>query len=113
MILVHSSPNLSLEHHLKNILEGAGIECLVKNEYLEIGKGEVPPGECWIELWIEDDSREAEARQLVEVGFAAAGAPGESWRCGKCGEMVEPQFTECWNCGESRPGQNGGTGQGT
>ena len=26
----------------------------------------------------------------------------ETWTCSSCGEVLEPQFTDCWNCGTSR-----------
>lgn len=26
-----------------------------------------------------------------------------SWRCLRCGEDIEEQFSECWNCGAARP----------
>lgn len=26
----------------------------------------------------------------------------ERWVCKNCGEILEPQFTDCWNCGSSR-----------
>ncbi len=26
----------------------------------------------------------------------------ESWKCSRCGELLEGQFTDCWNCGASR-----------
>lgn len=25
------------------------------------------------------------------------------WTCARCGETIEDQFTECWQCGSSRP----------
>ncbi len=31
-----------------------------------------------------------------------AGA-AESWVCANCGEMIEPQFTDCWKCQTPRP----------
>jgi DNA-directed RNA polymerase subunit RPC12/RpoP len=27
------------------------------------------------------------------------------WKCSDCGKTIERQFTECWNCGGSRPEQ--------
>ena len=26
-----------------------------------------------------------------------------SWRCPDCGEVSEPQFTQCWNCAAGVP----------
>ena len=36
-------------------------------------------------------------------GAPAQRHAGERWRCAQCGESLEGQFTECWNCGASRP----------
>jgi hypothetical protein len=27
-----------------------------------------------------------------------------TWRCPRCGEVMEVQFDTCWNCGEMQPG---------
>jgi RNA polymerase subunit RPABC4/transcription elongation factor Spt4 len=27
---------------------------------------------------------------------------GEPWTCSRCGEVLEPQFAQCWNCGTPR-----------
>jgi hypothetical protein len=29
-----------------------------------------------------------------------------SWKCPSCGEMIEPQFTDCWNCRTPKPGSD-------
>ncbi len=26
------------------------------------------------------------------------------WTCSKCGEAIDPQFEDCWNCGTSNTG---------
>ncbi|MBU3916697.1 DUF2007 domain-containing protein [bacterium] len=28
--------------------------------------------------------------------------PVQTWKCGKCGEQLEIQFTSCWSCGSDR-----------
>ena len=58
--------------HLKNILESGGIQCVVKNLYLSAAVGELPPIECWPELWVIDDARYAEAREVVEKSRLSA-----------------------------------------
>ena len=87
----------------------------------------------WPELWILDESRAREARQLVEVALDEARRveldakevesereedtdrgleadderPEESaswsWTCPRYSEDVESHFWECWNCGCDRP----------
>ncbi len=97
MRLVHTSPNTAMEHHLRNVLQGVGIDCILKNEYLRMASGDLPPLECWTELWVVNDDQFDQARQYLETGpVPETRAP---WPCPACGEKIEPQFTECWHCG--------------
>ena len=89
--------------HLKNILESGGIKCVVKNLYLSAAAGELPPIECWPELWVADDGRYDEAREVVNRTLAPLRSVSKRWTCRSCGREVEGQFSECWNCGSSRP----------
>ena len=75
---------------------------MIKNMYLASAAGELPPIECWPELWVVDDSRYAEALMLLKRNQAKLESIKETWKCGRCGEDIEGQFSECWNCGESR-----------
>ena len=99
---VFSNQDLLLIGHLKNILEMFGIECMIKNLYLASAAGELPPIECWPELWVVDDSRYAEAQVVLKRNQAKLESIKEPWKCGRCGEDIEGQFSECWNCGECR-----------
>ena len=89
--------------HLKSLLESGGIHCTVKNLYLASAVGELPPIECWPELWVLDDQRYAEARRLLERTLAPLRAVAGPWTCKKCGIEVEGEFSECWSCGTGRP----------
>jgi hypothetical protein len=107
MKTVYSSPNITLVHHFKNILEGCGISCQIRKEYLSGGAGELPPMDCWPELCVADDGFFAEASRLIEEALSPEGERGVGWKCIPCGETIERQFTECWNCGGSFPEQSG------
>ena len=89
--------------HLKNVLESQGIDCVVKNTYLAGAVGELPPIECWPELWVVDDAEYPVAAEVLEKALAPLGSVKRPWQCTKCGEEVEGQCTECWNCENSRP----------
>lgn len=89
--------------HLKNVLENQGIECVIKNTYLAGTVGELPPIECWPELWVVDDAAYSGAEEVLEKALAPLGSVKKPWKCTQCGEEVEGQFTECWNCGNARP----------
>jgi len=43
-------------------------------------------------------SQEGEARRIIETKTDEA-----SWTCADCGEAVEGQFQQCWQCGSERP----------
>ena len=88
--------------HLKNVLETFGIECVTKNTYLSSAAGELPPIECWPELWVVENERQAEAEIILKKTLAPLKSVKKPWRCGRCGEEIEGQFTECWNCGRDR-----------
>lgn len=100
---VYSSDNPLIVAHLRQVLEANHIPCLTRNEFLQGGAGELPPIECWPELWIMEDFQAAKARALVEATLAVNLSPPESWHCPHCGEPLEGQFTACWHCGTERP----------
>jgi hypothetical protein len=99
MIKIFSSSDYLLIHHYQNLLENAGIGCHIKQSYLSGGVGELPPIECWPELWIEDDLLQGKAMSLIQ----SSGKQGDGtfWQC-QCGEQLEPQFNVCWKCGSER-----------
>lgn len=88
--------------HLKNVLEAYGIACVIKNTYLSSAVGEIPPIECWPELWVVDDARYGDAQEALEKNLAPLESVKKPWQCAGCGQSVEGQFAECWNCGSMR-----------
>jgi hypothetical protein len=85
---------------LKSILEERGIACILRNDYLGGGAGELPLNECWPEIWVVDPREEQLARKII----AEHRTPviGEQWCCPNCKELLEAQFTSCWQCGSSK-----------
>lgn len=102
---IFSSPIVGEIPQLRNMLESAGIACLLRNEISAGLSPEVPINESTPELWIQDDQRLAEALQIKAEFQTAAPVVGKDWQCEKCGEMSEPQFTACWKCGANRATQ--------
>lgn len=100
MKTVYSAPNISLVSIFRAILEGHGINCRVRNEFLVSGMGEIPPIECWPQLCVDDEDA-AGAQRIVEEALAEKKMT--AWRCDACDEEIEGQFTECWKCGKGRP----------
>ena len=94
---IFSSPDLAAVSALKDTLEAAGIACFISNEVTSALAGGIPQGETFPELWIDDESREAEAGQIIKE-WRTPQPQATPWTCPKCGEKLEPQFTSCWNC---------------
>jgi hypothetical protein len=87
--------------HLAGALRAAGIDCEVRNTTLSGAVGEIPFLECAPQLWLRNDLDEPRARELLaQLRRPVEGSP---WVCAACGETLEPQFSQCWNCGASRP----------
>ena len=102
MKTVYSAPNIALVSLFKNILESHEIECWIKNQFLGAAVGDIPPIECWPQLCVDEDKFE-EASRVVEEALSSENDQTKAWKCKSCGEEIEGQFTECWNCGKSRP----------
>ncbi len=88
--------------HLRNVLALHGIECVARKLDLATGAGELPPVECWPELWIVEDERLAEAGAILKKTLAPVKAVRKLWICSGCDEQIEGQFSECWACGRER-----------
>jgi hypothetical protein len=93
-------------HLVKGILEQYGISCEIRGEALWIARGQLPlTSETLPTIWIIDDNRYEEATELTErfKNGTLTENTGANWKCPECGEEVEGQFTECWQCGANRP----------
>ena len=91
-----SAESLITINHYKNLLAAEGIETQIRNQHLGSIMGEVPFFETWPQLWVVNELDYDRALQLIES--ADAESPDEPWKCAKCGEINEGQFSVCWNC---------------
>ena len=99
---IYCNHNATLVWHAKNILEAAGIECVLRNEFASGGVGQLSPFDAWPELWVEDNVG-YRAQTLLKTAFAESELP--EWICPQCGETSGGAFVECWNCsGDSAVG---------
>ena len=104
-VQIYSAPDDDPDHPeptmLQAALESQGIACRILRTKLEGVSDRLMDSPTQTEIWILDESKTEQARQLVRE---ALGPPKESgpWRCPRCREDVEGQFSECWNCGTDR-----------
>ena len=86
MLKLTYAPNPVIGQHWVNLLAAAGIACELHNRY----------------LWLVDERDELLARRILAAAQNGPPAGAAPWRCGACGETLEPQFTACWRCGAWR-----------
>ena len=102
---LHSGKDPLMIGHLKNVLATFGIKCVAKNVDLISAAGELPPVECWPELWVVDEEKFGRARSILKKTLAPLHSVKKPWNCAGCGETIEGQFSECWNCGLDQSGR--------
>jgi Putative prokaryotic signal transducing protein len=100
--LLTGADNLMIATLWRDMLQAAGIACEVRNRYLAGAIGELPADQVAPQIWVHDERDETYAQALLREwrrpGTLAA------WNCFRCGEHVEGQFYQCWNCEAARPG---------
>ena len=101
---IHSAKDPLMIGHLKNVMATFGIKCVTRKLDLISAAGQLPPTECWPELWVVDDDKANRARAILKKTLAPLASVKKPWTCGGCGEKIEGQFSECWNCGCDRAG---------
>ena len=120
-IAAYSARNELQAALLVQVLASHGIEAQVVGGALASLTGYLPTTPVSVHV---DEADAERAKAVIEEfeqsgrgGQAAGGATGEApWRCANCGETIEAQFTECWNCqlphGAPAIGGGGGGGGG-
>lgn len=103
MKLIYTNPILPSVQQLQVWLESCGIHSELRNEHLAALRGITGITELWPELYVNDAEYEDAQQAFAKWRQQTEAVGGESWVCSKCKEVIEPQFTECWNCGSARP----------
>lgn len=97
MMKIFSHENRMILFNIRNPLQAEGIETRVANEFAGGGVGDLPAFDTWPELWLEDEGRLAEAREIIAGVFE--GGEGSAWFCRGCQERNQAAFRICWKCG--------------
>ncbi len=91
---------------LRMMLDCAGIKSIMKNETISTWMGfgfpfpsMAAPTFAWPEVWVADEDYEEAVKILEEMKNAKPSSAGP-WECANCGETVNPELDECWNCGK-------------
>ena len=96
------------DHVLRGLLESAGVRSVIRgDDFVPLQGGNLMRMETWSSVWVLEDDTYPRALEIAEeYARRAEEAPAQqvdTWRCPRCREDVERQFTECWSCGTDRP----------
>lgn len=98
MLRVYEASDLQDAHILLGLLKQGGIPARVFNEHARSGLGDIPFGETYPSVWIEDERDLVPARRIV-VDYQNQPAVSGTVQCPACGEESPANFAVCWNCG--------------
>ena len=102
---IFTHPDLAWTTFLYEMLLSENVACTLKNGGLSGGVGDLPAHEVWPEIWLTDLSNKQHARSLL-AAHEVKTEEENSWTCAQCGEVIESQFTACWQCGHSSQLEN-------
>jgi hypothetical protein len=93
-------------HILRGLLESEGITVVIRgDDFVPFQGGSMFHMESRPSVWALEDETYARAVEVADEFARRQSEPpatAETWRCGGCGEAIEAQFTDCWNCGRGR-----------
>lgn len=87
---------------IQQVLENAGIPCVMRNYFLNSAMGELPFVETWPAIWVEEQYEHV-ALELIQATLDNHTTDKGTWTCHHCGETSELQFQNCWQCGQAAP----------
>jgi len=100
MKTVYTAADPIMAGFIEGVLQNAGIQAHVMQAGLYGAAGEIPPNECWARVVIVREEEAEQAREVIKEYMEAKFDPeAREWKCPRCGEQIEAQFTQCWNCG--------------
>ncbi|WP_421953769.1 DUF2007 domain-containing protein [Polaromonas sp.] len=99
MLRLARAPNIAIAALWADALKQAGFSASVQRYFLGGLAGELPPDQCFPEVWLTYDHEETGAKALLHQ---LQNMPQRRWLC-VCGETVEGGFEQCWHCGADMP----------
>ena len=98
MFKIYSAGNIQDAYLLQGLLNEAGIETRILNEYAQGGVGEIPFTQTYPEIWLIYESDTKRAKEIIRQ-FDANQESGHDVFCSRCHEPNPDTFETCWHCG--------------
>ena len=101
-VKVFTSQSLAEVELMRSVLEDNGIASIIRNEFTQIGRGDIPFTDTWPELWLIHAADQSQAVAVLRAIRDAGNTQSATWICPDCGETIEGQFSSCWSCQSER-----------
>ncbi len=101
---VYIASNLIGAQMMKDYLISFGIDAFVQGDLLTGAVGELP-ADSGPSVWVFNDDDLDRAEEQVKIYEAQQPEDqvyNNVWKCIKCDELIDAQFTQCWQCGSER-----------
>lgn len=95
-MLIFSHENPMIVANIRNILDSARIEVVIKNEFAGGAVGELSAFDAWPEIWLVNERDQSQAEALINESQRQSQSP--DWFCRYCKEPNDASFEICWNC---------------
>ena len=99
MLKLYDASNLTEAQLLLDLLTQAGIEAHILNSFAQGASGEIPFGQAYPEIWIQDEEDLLRARKIVKE-YETTPLTTDWLYCRYCGERNPTNFELCWQCGK-------------
>ena len=83
---------------VQGLLNEAGIETRIQNEYAQGGVGEIPFTQAYPEIWLTEESDADKAKEIISLFEGRQRTVGDHI-CANCNEGNPDTFETCWRCG--------------
>jgi len=97
---IYSAGNLQEAYLIQGMLNAAGIETRIHNEYAQGGIGEIPFTHAYPEIWLVNETDIYRANQIIKK-FETRQQSIADLVCARCHEPNPATFETCWCCGSS------------
>ena len=98
MFKVYSAGSIQDAYIIQGMLNEAGIETRILNEFAQGGVGEIPFTQAYPEIWIIREADRKRAKEIISQ-FDTHHRPGDDLFCPRCHESNPDTFETCWHCG--------------
>jgi ribosomal protein L40E len=105
MLKLYDANNLPEAHLLLDLLSQAGIEAQILNIFAQGATGEIPFGQAYPEIWLEDENDKPRALAIIH-DYESTPTNTDWVFCRQCGERNPANFELCWQCSKELNREN-------